>query len=159
MGRFYRIRISNIFVVFNLTEYEYWIYLVLANWLNTNIEYIRNQKLSIRIRISNIRCLIFEYSNIQIYSCYTGSSSIKGCLSWKVISNQRSFPILLEGRKGRVESWIFLYRKLFLGSMPKYMALCVSLWVSVSKKIYATSKQGRKAEIRYADCSHKYKIN
>ena len=28
-------------------------------------------KNNIRIQILNIRCLIFEYSNIQIYLCYT----------------------------------------------------------------------------------------
>ena len=46
------IRIWNIFVVLNLTEYEYRIYSVLANWPNTNIEYIRNQKIE------------YSYSNI-----------------------------------------------------------------------------------------------
>ena len=46
---------------------------------------------------------------------------MKGYLKSKAISNTHG------GRKGRVESWIFLYRKLFLGSMPQCMALCVSL--------------------------------
>ena len=32
--------------------------------------------MSIRIRISIMRCLIFEYLNIQIYLCYTDTSSI-----------------------------------------------------------------------------------
>ena len=34
-----RIRISNIFVSRNLTEYEYRIYLFLETWPNTNNEY------------------------------------------------------------------------------------------------------------------------
>ena len=46
----YRIRISNIFVSSNLTEYEYQIYLFLGTGPNTNIEYIHNQK-AYRIRI------------------------------------------------------------------------------------------------------------
>ena len=41
----YRIRISNILIPHNLTEYEYRIYLFLATWPNTNIEYIRNKKI------------------------------------------------------------------------------------------------------------------
>ena len=48
----YRIRISNIFVSSNLAEYEYRIYLFLVTWPNTNIEYIRNQKIK------------YSYSNI-----------------------------------------------------------------------------------------------
>ena len=47
-----QIRILNIFVVPNLTKYEYRIYSVLANWPNTNIEYIHNQKIE------------YSYSNI-----------------------------------------------------------------------------------------------
>ena len=35
----------------------------------TNI-FVPNKN-NIRIQILNIRCLIFEYSNIQIYLCYT----------------------------------------------------------------------------------------
>ena len=47
---------TNIFIMENFTEYEYRIYSFLANWSNTNIEY-----------------LIFgaKYSNIRIYSFYT----------------------------------------------------------------------------------------
>ena len=81
----HQIRISNIFVIRQLTEYEYRIYSFLATWPNTNIEYIRSRKtdririsnifetgkLSIRIRIYNIRWLLFEYLNIWIFSCYT----------------------------------------------------------------------------------------
>ena len=82
-----RLRISNIFVTGQLTEYEYRIYSFLATWPNTNIEYILfewpsriqisnifvTRKLSIRIRISDIRYQIFEYSNIRIfeYICVT----------------------------------------------------------------------------------------
>ena len=40
-----QIQIWNIFVVLNLTENEYRIYSVSANWPNTKIEYIRNQKI------------------------------------------------------------------------------------------------------------------
>ena len=40
-GKFQQIRISNIFVFCKLVKYEYRIYLFLANWSNTNIEYIR----------------------------------------------------------------------------------------------------------------------
>ena len=74
-----------VYVMENFTEYEYQIYLFLANWSNTNIEYINSleigririsnifvtKKLSIHIRISNILYQIFEYSNIWICSCYT----------------------------------------------------------------------------------------
>ena len=63
-----RIRISNIFV--------------LSKWSNTNIEYIHSleigririsnifvtRKLSIRIRISNIWCKIFEYIRVTLWS-------------------------------------------------------------------------------------------
>ena len=52
-----QIQILNAFVVSNLTEYEYWIYSVLANWPKMNIEYIHNQK--IEYLYSNI--LIIEY--------------------------------------------------------------------------------------------------
>jgi len=48
----FRIRISNIFVLSKLDEYEYRIYSFLANLSNTNIEYIRNQKIK------------YSYSNI-----------------------------------------------------------------------------------------------
>ena len=74
---------TNIFVLSKFVEYEYRIYSFLANRSNTNIEYIRylligririsnifvTRKLSIRIRISNIRCQIFEYSNIFVLHC------------------------------------------------------------------------------------------
>ena len=78
--QFYWIHIYNIFISRLLTEYEYQIYLVHAIWPNTNIEYIHSQqldqiwisskfitrKLNIRIRISNIWCLVLEYSNIFV---------------------------------------------------------------------------------------------
>ena len=84
--RFYQIRIWNIFIFRLWTKYEYRIYWFFTTYTNTNIEYIRSKqigriqisnifitrKLSICVQISNIRCLIFEYSNIQIYLCYTG---------------------------------------------------------------------------------------
>ena len=44
-GKFHRIRISNIFVLSKLVEYEYRIYSFLANWWNMNIKYIRNMKI------------------------------------------------------------------------------------------------------------------
>ena len=51
----YRIQISNIFVLSNLAEYEYWIYSKQENWIFV-FEYV-----------------IFGgyYSNIRIYSCHT----------------------------------------------------------------------------------------
>ena len=55
----YRIRISNIFVSSNLTEYEYRIYLFLGTGPNTNIEYIRSEQLG-QIRILNINKANFE---------------------------------------------------------------------------------------------------
>ena len=61
--KFYRIRISNIFVLRHFTEYEYRIYLFLYISPNTNIEYIHFNKLY-RIRISNNN--FFWYSNIFI---------------------------------------------------------------------------------------------
>ena len=49
----------------------------------------------------------------------------------------------------------------FLGSMmPQYMALSVSSVSSVCQKIFFGHFEARyEVEIRYADCSHKYKIN
>ena len=38
--KYHRIRISNIFISRQLTEYEYRIYSCVATWPNTNIEYI-----------------------------------------------------------------------------------------------------------------------
>ena len=38
---YYTIRMSNIFIPSNLTEYKYQIYLFLDTWPNTNIEYIQ----------------------------------------------------------------------------------------------------------------------
>ena len=63
--RFYQfdqIQISNIFVFRYLTEYEYRIYLFQATWTNMT-------KLNIRIRICNIRWLLFENSNIFMLHC------------------------------------------------------------------------------------------
>ena len=67
-----RIRISNIFVVRKKTEYEYRIYSFLAIWLNTNIEYICNQKIkysysNIYYSVPNIR--IFEYIRVTLVGC------------------------------------------------------------------------------------------
>ena len=38
--KYHRMRMSNIFISRQLTEYEYWIYSCLATWPNKNIEYI-----------------------------------------------------------------------------------------------------------------------
>ena len=66
----YRIRILNIFVSSNLTEYEYRIYLFLSTGPNTNIKYIRSQELG-QWRILNIYKANFEtdeiYNKICIY--------------------------------------------------------------------------------------------
>ena len=71
---FHLIRISNIFVPRNLTKYEYWIYLFLTTWPNTNIEYICSS-LSYWIRISNIFVLskLAEYK----YWIYIRNQKIK----------------------------------------------------------------------------------
>ena len=47
-----QIQILNIFVVCNKTEYEYRMYLLLANWPNMNMEYICNQKIEYSYRVS-----------------------------------------------------------------------------------------------------------
>ena len=87
----HRIQIANIFISRQLTEYEYRIYSFLTTWQNTNIEYICcpqpgriwiwilniigwiqisnifvTRKLSIRIWISDIRQLIFEYIRVTL---------------------------------------------------------------------------------------------
>ena len=102
----HQIRISNIFVIRQLTEYEYRIYSFLATWPNTNIEYIRSRKtdririsnifetgkLSIRIRISNIRCQIFEYLNLFV-------------LHWNITTWEKDlWSLLIISHCGRINS-------------------------------------------------------
>ena len=63
--------ISNIFVSSNPAKYEYRIYSFLVTWPNTNIEYVRNQKIkypysNIKYSVLNIR--IFEYICFTLWS-------------------------------------------------------------------------------------------
>ena len=96
----------------DFTEYEYRIYLFLPILPNMNIEYIRSlqlgriwisnifktRKLKIRIRIYDIRWLLFEYSNFRINSCYTapcGLSEINCLYAIKINFTLEMLPAIL----------------------------------------------------------------
>ena len=99
-----RIRISNIFIVCNKTEYEYHKYLFLANWPNTIIEYIHT-------RLSNIRCLIFEYICVtllfQFVPCFCLAQPIPPSPSQDLFE---AYPLTNNIR--RIRLYIFKCRKL-----------------------------------------------